>query len=76
MTTVGVRQRRGLVPSGETAQQREARLEGEASMLAAAKVDIEDGRYIADGDLDAWLDAWENGEPVELPEAPAGSPKP
>ena len=76
MATVGFQQGRRMEPSSETAQQRKARLEAEASMLAVAKADIEGGRYIADGDLDAWLDAWEIGEPVELPEAPASSPKP
>jgi hypothetical protein len=54
----------------------EARLEAEASMLAVARADIEHGRYIADGDVDAWLAAWESGEAVELPEASASSPRP
>ena len=75
MTRAGLRQERRLETSGEADQRREARLAAEASMLAVAKADIEDGRYIADGDVDAWLDAWANGEPVELPEASAHSPK-
>jgi len=76
MTRVEFRQEQRLDSPDETAQQRKARLAAEAFMLAVAKADIEGGRYIADGDLDAWLDAWENGEPVELPEASTSSPKP
>ncbi|CAM3043592.1 MULTISPECIES: hypothetical protein [Methylobacterium] len=75
MTRVEFRQEHRLDSSDETAQQRKARLAAEASMLAVAKADIADGRYIADGDVDAWLDAWVNGEPVELPEASAHSRK-
>ncbi|MCJ2143400.1 hypothetical protein [Methylobacterium sp. E-066] len=67
MTAIGFQQGRGSEPSGLP----EARLEAEASMLAVARQDIEGGRFIADGDLDAWLEAWKSGEPVELPEAPA-----
>ncbi|MCJ2056033.1 hypothetical protein MKL09_05660 [Methylobacterium sp. J-048] len=75
MTRVEFRQEQRLDSSDETAQQRKARLAAEASMLAVAKADIAEGRYIADGDVDAWLDAWVNGEPVELPEASARSLK-
>lgn len=45
------------------------RLDIEASMLAVAEADLEAGRVIADGDVDAWLDAWVRGEDVSLPEA-------
>ncbi|MEL6059299.1 MULTISPECIES: hypothetical protein [unclassified Methylobacterium] len=76
MTIARVRREGDVEPSGQTAQQREARLEAEASMLAVARADIEHGRYIADGDVDAWLAAWESGEAVELPEASASSPRP
>lgn len=70
MTTVRSRQDLGLVPFRETAEQRAARLAAEATLLAIAKADIEGGRYIADRDIDAWLEAWEDGTPVALPEAP------
>ncbi len=63
----GTQQRREPVPAGETAQQRRARLDTEASMLAVAVADIEAGRVIADGDVDAWLDAWVRGEDMPLP---------
>ena len=55
MTRVEFRQEQPLDSSDETAQQRKARLAAEASMLAVAKADIADGRYIADGDVAAEL---------------------
>ncbi|MGH1589757.1 hypothetical protein ACRBEV_17150 [Methylobacterium phyllosphaerae] len=75
MTTTGFRLDRAPSPSGETTRQREARLNAEASLLAVAQADIAAGRYIADSDLDGWLEAWETGQPVALPEAPAPSSK-
>jgi hypothetical protein len=72
MMTVGFRRERGAV-AGETARERAERLDAEASRLAVAKADVAGGRYIADGDLDGWLEDWERGKLVALPEAPASS---
>jgi hypothetical protein len=75
MTTVRSRREHGPSSSGETARQREARLEAEASLLAVAKADLAAGCYIADSDVDGWLEAWERGEPVAVPEAPTPASK-
>jgi hypothetical protein len=69
---VGFRRERGAV-AGETARERAERLDAEASRLAVAKADVAGGRYIADGDLDGWLEDWERGKLVALPEAPGSS---
>ncbi|MGU3668807.1 hypothetical protein ACLBX9_31895 [Methylobacterium sp. A49B] len=75
MTTVRSRRERGLSSSGETLRQREARLEAEASLLAVAEADLAAGRFIADSDVDGWLEAWEKGTAVALPEAPTPASK-
>jgi hypothetical protein len=72
MMTVGFRRERGAV-AGETARERAERLDAEASRLAVAKADVAGGRYIADGDLDGWLEDWERGKLVSLPETPTSS---
>jgi hypothetical protein len=69
---VGFRRERGAV-AGETARERAERLDAEASRLAVAKADVAGGRYIADGDLDGWLEDWERGKLVALPETPTSS---
>jgi hypothetical protein len=69
LMTVGFRQAPGAVPADETARQRTVRLDAEASRLAVAKAGAADGRCIADGDHDAWLEDWERGEPASRPEA-------
>lgn len=66
----GSQQRQQPEPAGETVQQRRARLDTEASMLVIAVADIEAGRVIADGEVDAWLDGWVRREDMPPPVAP------
>jgi len=75
MTTLGADPSREA-EQPESPHQRVARLKAEAAALAVAMADLEAGRVIADGDLDAWLDAWADGQDMPLPDGPASPSRP
>ncbi len=52
----------------ETEPERLARLAWEGQQIEEAREDLRAGRFIADEDMDAWLDRFVSGEP--LPEDP------
>ena len=60
-------------PSAETPDQRTKRLEREREMIEEARRDIREGRFIADEDVDAWLERFVRGEPLPIPDGPAKS---
>ena len=60
-------------PRTETEAERAARLAHERALLDEAREDVRAGRFIADAEVDAWLDRFVRGESLPMPEAPSSS---